>query len=147
MIIAIFSTWGATLAGARSVETAVSEGKEPGQRSVWSGVYNEAQAKRGETLYRELCASCHLDTFTGGSEGPPLAGSIFLRNWNRRSVAELFELNGLTMPPAPMDRLSDQENADLVAVLLKANEFPAGEAELPSEVSLLKQIAIEIRAK
>jgi len=28
-------------------------------RSVWDGVYTEAQAKRGEAIYEQNCVSCH----------------------------------------------------------------------------------------
>jgi mono/diheme cytochrome c family protein len=28
-------------------------------RSVWDGVYTEAQAKRGEALFGQNCVSCH----------------------------------------------------------------------------------------
>jgi mono/diheme cytochrome c family protein len=30
-----------------------------GPRSVWDGVYTEAQAKRGEALFGENCVTCH----------------------------------------------------------------------------------------
>jgi mono/diheme cytochrome c family protein len=50
--------------------------------SVWEGVYSDDQAKRGEALYRQKCASCHGDKLTGGESAPPLAGGQFLSNWN-----------------------------------------------------------------
>ena len=31
------------------------------QKTTWDGIYTEAQAKRGEALYSQSCASCHGD--------------------------------------------------------------------------------------
>ena len=36
-------------------------------RSVWDGVFTEAQADRGKVLYGRECASCHGDTWAAGS--------------------------------------------------------------------------------
>jgi hypothetical protein len=46
----------------------------------------------------------------------------------------------------PLDKpgtLSRQQNADLVAFLLKANQWPAGTTELARELGALKQIRIQ----
>ena len=64
---------------------------QDGAKSVWDGVYTEAQAKRGAAGYAEQCASCHGDQLTGGEMAPPLAGGEFLSNWNGLSAGELFE--------------------------------------------------------
>jgi hypothetical protein len=36
-----------------------------GTRTVWDGVYNEAQAKRGEAIYVDACSNCHGRTLEG----------------------------------------------------------------------------------
>src|SRR5207245_2379937 len=46
-------------------------------RSVWGGAYTEAQAKRGEAVYRQECASCHGTALSGGEEAGALAGPVF----------------------------------------------------------------------
>ena len=38
-------------------------------RSVWDGVYTEAQAKRGEALFAENCVTCHGPALEG--DGSP----------------------------------------------------------------------------
>lgn len=43
-------------------------------RSVWDGVFSEAQAKRGEALFNENCVSCHGPMLEGDGEAPPLSG-------------------------------------------------------------------------
>ena len=58
--VAILALAGTLVYGAMSAGTVAAQGK-----SQWDGVYTEAQAKRGEGLYAQYCASCH---------GPDLAG-------------------------------------------------------------------------
>src|SRR3954451_23666218 len=47
---------------------------QPPTKSVWDGVYSQAQADRGKGLYSEQCASCHGSELTGGEMAPPLSG-------------------------------------------------------------------------
>src|SRR5436305_1448396 len=65
------------------------------QRSVWSGVYTTAQAKRGETLYSGACRQCHGARLNGAADAdqppsPAIARTAFLRKWAGKPVAELF---------------------------------------------------------
>jgi hypothetical protein len=48
---------------------AIALGARGQARSVWEGVYTEAQAKRGEALYFERCVRCHGATYMGGTDG------------------------------------------------------------------------------
>ena len=43
--------------------------------SVTGGIYSAAQAKRGQALYNDSCAKCHLDDLSGGATSPPLQGN------------------------------------------------------------------------
>lgn len=78
----------------------------------------------------------------GGEQAPPLAGGEFLSNWTELTVGDLFERIRTTMPIGRAGRLSRQINADIVAYMLKANRYPAGETELAKETEVLKQIRI-----
>ena len=49
-------------------------------KSQWDGVYTEDQAKRGEPLYSQYCASCHGPDLTGGEMAPGLTGGEFASN-------------------------------------------------------------------
>ena len=64
---------------------------QPPTKSVWDGVYTEAQASRGKALYSQECASCHGSELTGGEMAPPLAGGEFMAGWRtmylRRALA------------------------------------------------------------
>ena len=62
------------------------------------GIYSEAQAKRGDVLYKEQCATCHGDNLEGSGPMPALAGKDFLASWQGKSVADLFEKTHTTMP-------------------------------------------------
>ncbi len=112
-------------------------------RSVWDGVYTEEQAKRGEEIYSRECASCHGAELSGGEEAPALAGPGFLANWEGLSLGELSERIRVSMPPNRPTRLSRPQIADLLAHMLKVNNFPAGKTELERETEALKQIRIE----
>src|SRR5688500_10083321 len=111
--------------------------------SVWDGVYSDAQAQRGETAYRQACVNCHGPELEGADMTPPLTGGTFTANWNDLTLGDLFERIRATMPLDKPGTLSRQQNADLVAFLLKANQWPAGTTELSRELGALKQIRIQ----
>ena len=111
--------------------------------SVWDGVYTADQTRRGETAYLQTCASCHGTALEGGDMTPPLVGGAFTANWNDLTVGDLFERIRTTMPLDKPGRLSRQQNADVIAFLLKANGWPAGMVELPPEPPALNQIRIQ----
>src|SRR5262245_35650373 len=60
-------------------------------RKAADGVYSDAQAKRGEAIYADRCASCHAPDLSGMDQAPPLAGADFLTNWNDQTLNDLFE--------------------------------------------------------
>ena len=57
-------------------------------QTVRQGVYTEAQATRGQAIYKDRCTSCHGDGLEGRS-GPPLTGDAFLTDWNKEPLFEL----------------------------------------------------------
>ena len=117
--------------------------QEGATASVWDGVYSEAQAARGGEAYRQACVNCHGPELEGADMTPPLTGGTFTSNWNDLTLGDLFERIRATMPLDKPGTLSRQQNADLVAFLLKANQWPAGTTELSRELGALKQIRIQ----
>jgi mono/diheme cytochrome c family protein len=111
-----------------------------GAKSQWDGVYTQDQAKRGEALYSENCASCHGPDLTGGEMAPGLTGGEFSSNWNDLSLGELFERMRISMPQNAPGSLSRQQNADILAYVLFKSNFPAGQAELPTQTDVLNTI-------
>lgn len=113
---------------------------DPGAKSVWDGVYTEAQAQRGGPLYSQYCASCHGPELMGGEMAPPLASGDFLSGWDGLTVGDLFERIRISMPQNAPGSLSGQQNADIMAFMFSANKFPAGETELSNQAMMLKAI-------
>ena len=59
--------------------------------SVLAGVYTEAQAKRGEKVYSDNCATCHGPKLQGtDTAGPTLSGPDFVNGWKDMTVAALW---------------------------------------------------------
>jgi sugar lactone lactonase YvrE/mono/diheme cytochrome c family protein len=112
-------------------------------RSVWTGVYTDAQAQRGQAGYAQNCQACHGVQLTGVGEAKPLAGPEFLGAWNGQSVADLFERVRTTMPQNAPRSLTREAYADILAYLLKFNGFPAGQQELAPRAEMLTSIRID----
>jgi quinoprotein glucose dehydrogenase len=118
---------------------------QPPAKSIWDGVYSEAQAARGKALYSQECASCHGSELTGGEMAPPLSGGEFMAGWDGLSVGDLFERVRISMPQNSPGSLSGQQNADVLAFVFSANKFPAGAEEMPKEAGILKTIKFEAK--
>ena len=110
--------------------------------TVWDGVYTDAQALRGEAAYQQECANCHGTGLEGGDMTPPLLGGGFTSNWNDLTAGDLFERIRLTMPLDRPGKLTRQQNADVIAFVMRANAWPVGKTELPPDLASLKQIKI-----
>ena len=114
-------------------------------RSVWDGVYSKEQAGRGHAAYNSLCARCHGEALLGGEDSPALVDKDFLEKWYGKSVGSLVELTHKTMPSDGPGKVSRQKCADIVAFLLSANSFPAGDSDLPTGADALDAIAIQAK--
>jgi S-disulfanyl-L-cysteine oxidoreductase SoxD len=118
---------------------------QPPSKSIWEGIYTEEQAKRGEALYAQECASCHGGELTGGEMAPPLAGGEFLAGWDGLTVGDMFERIRISMPQNAPGSLSGQQNADILAFMFQAQKFPTGTTEMAKEAAVLKQIKFEVK--
>jgi len=114
-------------------------------KSVWDGVYTQAQADRGKTAYADQCASCHGADLTGGEMAPPLAGGEFMQGWDGLTVGDLFERVRVSMPQNAPGSLTPQQNADILSFVLASNKFPTGTSELASDTASLKQVKFEAK--
>jgi mono/diheme cytochrome c family protein len=112
-------------------------------RSVWDGVYTDAQAKTGQGVYNSECASCHGDQLNGGEMAPPLAGGEFMSNWNGLTVGDLFERIRTGMPPGTPGKVGRDAKVAIVTYILQYNKFPSGTTEMPSQTEAMKQIKME----
>jgi mono/diheme cytochrome c family protein len=112
-------------------------------KSVNDGVFSEAQAKRGDVLYKEQCATCHGDNLEGSGPMPALAGKDFLASWQGKTVGDLFEKTHTTMPATAPGSLTPAQAADITAYMLGASRYPVGQTELEPKVEVLAQIKID----
>jgi mono/diheme cytochrome c family protein len=111
-------------------------------QTVWSGVYTDAQAYRGEKIAQTTCIGCHGSGLDGGDSGPKLTGGPFLENWSSQPVSQLFDWIREAMPSDAPGTLSKDDAAAVVAYILKINKMPAGKQELPTDREFLDRIGI-----
>ena len=105
-------------------------------RTIWDGVYNEAQAERGQKLYAEHCARCHGDTLAGMEAAPALTGTTFYSNWEGETLQPLFERIRTSMPPDKPGSISRAQLADILSHILRTGGFPPGETPLDAQGAL-----------
>lgn len=108
-----------------------------------AGWYSDDQATRGRALYLKHCAECHGADFVPDDFSPGLTGAAFDWQWKSRTVYDLFETIRTTMPPGRGGTLGRRTTIDIVAYLLRMNEFPDGAAELPPTPKLLQQMRLQ----
>ena len=122
LALAIVAAWaGATLAQ----ET----------KSVKAGVYTGAQADRGLAVFRSKCASCHApNRFTD---------DLFYTSFAGKPLWEMFDVISDSMPEDDPGGLKKEEYADVIAYLLKLNNFPTGSSDLPIDKDALSAILME----
>lgn len=106
-----------------------AQAKPPG-KTVWDGVYTDAQAERATAVFSSTCSRCH----TLGPEGNrPLSGDKFWEGFTQKSVTDLLTFVSKNMPNGQGGTLPAATYNDLVALILKSNGFPAGTTELAPE--------------
>jgi quinoprotein glucose dehydrogenase len=117
-------------------------GQDKAPESVWDGIYSNEQAARGKTLYTQACASCHGERLEGRGQTPPLAGDDFTSNWKGMTVGDLLDKMQVSMPADKPGKLSREQNSDILAYILKINEFPTGAKDLPA-ISVLRNVRFD----
>jgi mono/diheme cytochrome c family protein len=118
--------------------------------TVQDGVFSDAQAMRGQTLYTQRCAGCHGPKLEG-AQAPALTGEAFTAKFRMEPLSALFIQVRYAMPPRPpattppgaaaSAQLTNEQGADLVAHILKSNGFPAGKTDFAAKDAANSQIA------
>src|ERR1019366_6705194 len=109
--------------------------------SVLDGVYTEAQAAKGQSEFAQNCAACHGSGLSGNGEAPALVGAEFISDWAGLSLGELYDRIRTTMPQDTPGKLSRDQYAVILAYVLKANGYPAGQKDMDSRSEYLKAFA------
>jgi mono/diheme cytochrome c family protein len=123
------------------VAAGVATGARPPIKTS-AGVYSASQAEEGSQVYAQHCAMCHGRMLEGTFETPGLTGK-FVANWSRRPLGDLYDYVGRAMPQFAPGTLTPEDNARLMAFLLKANGMPAGPMPLPADSVALHAIILE----
>ena len=98
-------------------------------------MYTDAQAARGEAIYKKTCSSCHYQT--------EFSGEDFLKRWSDKPLWELCDMISSNMPEDQPGSLPDQQYADVIAYFLKLNKLPTGGAELEGSPETMKDTLME----
>jgi mono/diheme cytochrome c family protein len=107
------------------------------RRTVWDGVYTEAQAARGVTTFGQSCSGCHALAAEGKA---PLVGESFWKSFAQKTVGDLLGFVRTYMPNGNPGSLDETTYRDIVALMLKSNGFPSGTVELGSDTVRDSQI-------
>jgi cytochrome c5 len=112
-------------------------------KTIKDKVFTKEQAARGADLYAKSCDRCHdpAKVPAGKKPGPPTIGAKFLENWQDKTLGELYGTIFNTMPGDGTLILTADQSLDLVAYVLQANGFPAGETPLKND-DVMKGIVI-----
>lgn len=76
----------------------------------------------------------------GADEAPALTGGAFAGSWNGQTLHDLHDRIRNTMPTDTPGTYSRQDVSDVLAYMLKFNQFPSGASELPTGEEELKSI-------
>jgi len=110
----------------------------PQGRTVWDGIYTDAQAERGLLAFNQSCTNCH--TLEAAGNRRPVTGEKFWEAWTQKTAADLLTWVSANMPNGNGGSLSVPTYRDLVAAILKSNGFPSGTTELAPETIVGVQI-------
>jgi hypothetical protein len=102
----------------------------PAARTVWNGVYTDAQAERARVTFDSICTQCHTLAPGGATRGGAVSGDKFMAAFTQKSVGDLLEYVSKNMPNGNGGSLSASTYNDLVALILRANGFPTGTTEV-----------------
>jgi len=125
-----------------TLPASVALSAEPAGRTTVQGAYTEAQATAGAGLYATHCSMCHGKALEGTYEIPPLKDR-FIGNWGHAKLGRLFDYVSRAMPQFAPGSLSPEDNAAIVAYLLKQNGMPAGAKAMPGDAKALDAVTIE----
>jgi len=105
-------------------------------RTVWNGVYTDAQAERARQTLDSICTQCHTLAPGGSTRGGPVSGDKFWAAFQQKTVGDLLGYVSKNMPNGNGGSRPASTYNDLIALILKANGFPTGTTEVsPAEIA------------
>jgi S-disulfanyl-L-cysteine oxidoreductase SoxD len=109
-----------------------------------AGVFSQPQTVRGRLHYLQNCsAGCHMPNLTGSERAPALASEMILRQWEGKSLYDVYFRIKSSMPQQRPGSLPAQLYIDILAYLLQANGLPFGNSELSTDEVQLRHIVVD----
>lgn len=131
-----FRVWCAALTFCLAAAVMTSAAAED-KKTIADKVYSAAQADRGEARFKASCTSCHsTNSFSGGA---------FAEKWSGQTLSEVFDFISNAMPENDPGSLKRDDYVNVIAFMLKINNLPAGDADLPTDSAGLKNIQIDTK--
>jgi hypothetical protein len=108
-------------------------------KTVWSGVYTDAQARKVARNTNRVAAAVTRPIFRQRRRLPQ--GDVFIRDWGGKTLDMFYERMKTTMPRGAPASLSDDAYLTVVAYILRQMDFP----QIPWQNSsrLLQTIRVE----
>ncbi len=117
------------------VAAAMTSAAGEDKKTIADKVYSAAQAERGEARFKTSCSACHSpNSFSGGA---------FAEKWSGQTLGEVFDFISNVMPENDPGSLKREDYVNVIAFMLKINNLPAGDADLPTDSAGLKNIQID----
>jgi len=112
---------------------------QPADNATTPAIYTAAQAKRGETIFKDKCATCH----DGSGFGPVLQDDSFWSAWGGKAARTLYSSIISSMPPMDPGSLSEKSVLDIVAYILQVNALASGTKEIESANELNNVVLVK----
>ena len=104
-------------------------------RTVRDGVFSAEQVKRGQRVFKTICANCHeIEEFTGPG--------AYLEEHDGKLLWDTFDFIWSNMPDDDPSSLQPAEYAAVLAYLFSVYGLPTGGADLPIDRKALELITI-----
>jgi S-disulfanyl-L-cysteine oxidoreductase SoxD len=110
-------------------------------KSVWDGVYTDAQADQGADLIAANCARCHSNTMRGGPGGPSVMANLYTM-FGDQPLQSFYDYISTQMPKGSPGSLAPDEYASISARVLQLAGAPSGSTALPSDEDALAKITL-----
>jgi S-disulfanyl-L-cysteine oxidoreductase SoxD len=112
--------------------------------STRDGIYTTEQAAQGKSIFNDQCVMCHDPSTASDGQIPALTGDSFLHDFAGQSVGDLYSKLQTTMPASSPGSLKPDEVSQLIAYILRLNNYPAGMTPLPTDEKSLQAIHFEM---
>jgi cytochrome c len=116
---------------------------QPPTTKVSGAIYTDAQAVRGQQIFKTHCLGCHRENFHSGEGDLSLTGPHFLEQWGLVSLGAMASLIRTTMPSDAPNTLTLPQATDIVAYVLWLNYYPVGSKELPADQETLNRWTLQ----